>query len=217
MNLNYCADPILNRKNDASPVQSTIKITTAPISAVPHKPKSKRRLKLGASSTLIDPDLAEIAVVAVLFNLCFLVVFTSESFLQKVFYITVANVVVLRTLNLRAARARQVSTKLESLIEEHQDAAAAAAAAALVASSSSIEDNHQLHSGVAPLDPSEGETLSTAAALTTDIIKAGGKPTPGSNTTFATLMVVLLILYLYCSINNVPDYRYFLFVSIEQC
>lgn len=164
----------------------TVPVPTTVLSQISQKVKGKRRLKLSASATLVDPDLAEIAVVAVLFNLCFLVVFSSESFLQKAFYITVANVVVLRTLNLRAARVRQVSAKLESLIEEQQETsvgAAAAAASLLLASSvvpSSTEQGHQDVQKPSGIPGSEALSLSETTTVT-DISIPRGKPTPGSS------------------------------------
>lgn len=187
------ADPVFNSQNDLSPPQSTnksIPAVTIPTPAAPvaapvtsqisQKVKSKRRLKLSASTTLVDPDLAEIAVVAVLFNLCFLVVLTSESFLQKAFYVTLANVVVLRTLNLRAARARLVSAKLESLIEEQQETAATAAL--IAASSFSSADNQQQQQQQESDLSNEEESLASpsVAANATGIIIPRGKPTPGS-------------------------------------
>lgn len=200
------ADPPSYSQNEVSSPQPTNKaipavpipavpIPTVPIPTVPvptpvpsqisQKVKGKRRLKLSASATLVDPDLAEIAVVAMIFNLCFLVVFSSESFLQKAFYITVANVVVLRTLNLRAARVRQVSAKLESLIEEQQETSVGAAAATslLLASpvvSSSTDNRQQDVQQPSGIPGSEALSLSETTTVT-DISTPRGKPTPGSS------------------------------------
>eukprot|EP01036_Dinobryon_divergens_P033305 gene33305-43061_t len=203
----------------------TVPIPTVPVptpvpSQISQKVKGKRRLKLSASATLVDPDLAEIAVVAMIFNLCFLVVFSSESFLQKAFYITVANVVVLRTLNLRAARVRQVSAKLESLIEEQQETSVGAAAATslLLASPvvpSSTDNRQQDVQQPSGIPGSEALSLSETTTVT-DISTPRGKPTPGFTFTKVTTDPRVSEPHTWCQVDprqfNVragPDYNKF--------
>mmetsp|Transcript_9107 Transcript_9107/g.13579 ORF Transcript_9107/g.13579 Transcript_9107/m.13579 type:complete len:603 (+) Transcript_9107:42-1850(+) len=91
--------------------------------------KGKKRLRLGPKAAMIDPDLAELLLVLVLLNFCAYHACTAQSPLRTLFFVAVMNAVVLRTLYLRAERAKCAAAKLEeqlnnttALLEQQQPA-----------------------------------------------------------------------------------------------
>lgn len=82
---------------------------------------------MGPKASMIDPDLAELVLVLVLLNFCASHACTAESTFRTLFFVVVMNAVVLRTLYLRAERAKRAAAKLEeqlnntaALLEQQQ-------------------------------------------------------------------------------------------------
>ncbi len=165
-----------------------------------HGGNKKKGLKLGNKSAFISADTSEALLVLLILNLCVYGVYSPGAaaslplamVLRKLFFLVVANVVVLRTLQLRASRVDVAVAAATSAA-----AVVSAAAAGIAGKVDSPPPKLAVEHGGASKSPSPepktpvgksgevslgGDTsavVSDASSAAAALVKAGGKPTPG--------------------------------------
>ena len=177
---------LISKQSSAS-LQKESQNSSAPIIPAPSvagqkvSTKTKRRLKLGGKANIVDPDLAEFLTVAIILNFCFVTALKTDSIVQIIFYVLVANIVVLRTLNLRALRAKQAAAKLEEALsgESSLTNTAVTATAATLPQDTKLVSQKQRSGSEAALTSSISNSSSAVATVNKSKENENGKLNPG--------------------------------------
>lgn len=159
----------------ASPAAATATATAAPKGKGKAGAGGKKRLKLGNKVSMISAESCEALLVLVIVNICFYVLQSSSPLTRKACFVAIANFVVVRTLQLRAARASATPAVAVPADEAEENTTAA------VVSKTVTDKAGDVRAAVESKSHSTATAATTASTdhSTSTAVTKSGKPTPG--------------------------------------